>query len=136
MSAAAATDDGQDALSSHIRMSAGTKSTTDVDEVGDFRPMSCRKASVSSEEIFSFASGVNIGAAAIWNGDTDRSVVPESSHTTSSSRRDDVEPRFYVYFLQSGLHAVVTFPRARATRRQFPNLSRNRLAASVAASAS
>lgn len=71
--------------------------------------------------------GGEIGRAAIWDGQ-----VPVMSFQNHLHRlrpiRDDVDARFYVYFLQSAFTQLGIFEGA-GNKTTIPNLSRNRLAA-------
>lgn len=71
--------------------------------------------------------GGEIGRAAIWNGETKVMSFQNHLHRLRP-RADDVEPRFYVYFLQSGFTQLGIFEGA-GNKTTIPNLSRNRLAA-------
>lgn len=71
--------------------------------------------------------GGEIGRAAIWNGETEVMSFQNHLHRLRP-RTDDVEPRFYVYFLQSGFTQLGIFEGA-GNKTTIPNLSRNRLAA-------
>ena len=70
--------------------------------------------------------GGEIGRAAIWTGE----VEPMSfqNHLHRLRPIEDVEPRFYVYFLQSAFTQLGLFEGA-ANKTTIPNLSRSRLAA-------
>lgn len=71
--------------------------------------------------------GGEIGRAAIWNGE--REVMSFQNHLHRlRPLRDDVDPRFYVYFLQCGFTQLGIFEGA-GNKTTIPNLSRNRLAA-------
>ncbi len=67
-----------------------------------------------------------IGRAAIWNGE----MAPMSfqNHLHRLRPIEDVEPRFYVYFLQCAFTELGIFEGA-ANKTTIPNLSRSRLAA-------
>jgi type I restriction enzyme S subunit len=71
--------------------------------------------------------GGEIGRAAIWNGE-----VPVMSFQNHLHRlrplTEDVEPRFFVYFLQAAFTQLGIFEGA-GNKTTIPNLSRNRLAA-------
>jgi type I restriction enzyme S subunit len=71
--------------------------------------------------------GGEIGRAAIWNGDVELMSFQNHLHRLRPLA-DDVEPRFYVYFLQSAFTQLGIFEGA-ANKTTIPNLSRNRLAA-------
>lgn len=70
--------------------------------------------------------GGDIGRAAVWKGE-----VPTMSFQNHLHRLrpigDDVEPRFYVYFLQSGFTQLGIFEGV-GNKTTIPNLSRNSLA--------
>ena len=71
--------------------------------------------------------GGEIGRAAIWNGE----VAPMSFQNHLHRLRpiaDNVEPRFYVYFLQSAFTQLGIFEGA-GNKTTIPNISRSRLAA-------
>lgn len=71
--------------------------------------------------------GGEIGRAAIWNGESN--IVSFQNHLHRlRPLADDVEPRFYVYFLQSAFTQLGIFEGA-GNKTTIPNLSRNRLAA-------
>ena len=71
--------------------------------------------------------GGDIGRSAVWNGE--KEVMSFQNHLHRLRRlRDDVEPRFYVYFLQSAFTQLGIFEGA-GNKTTIPNLSRNRLAA-------
>jgi type I restriction enzyme, S subunit len=71
--------------------------------------------------------GGEIGRAAIWNGDIERMSFQNHVHRLRPLA-DDVEPRFYVYFLQCGFTQLGIFEGV-GNKTTIPNLSRNRLAA-------
>lgn len=71
--------------------------------------------------------GGEIGRAAIWDG----SIAPISFQNhlhRLRPRRDDVEPRFYVFFLQSAFTQLGIF-QGTGNKTTIPNLSSSRLAA-------
>jgi type I restriction enzyme S subunit len=71
--------------------------------------------------------GGEIGRAAVWNGEAQTMSFQNHLHRLRPIA-DDVEPRFYVYFLQSGFTQLGIFEGA-GNKTTIPNLSRNRLAA-------
>lgn len=71
--------------------------------------------------------GGEIGRAAIWNGEQDVMSFQNHLHRLRPLA-DDVDPRFYVYFLQCGFTQLGIFAGA-GNKTTIPNLSRNRLAA-------
>jgi type I restriction enzyme, S subunit len=71
--------------------------------------------------------GGEIGRAAIWDGEIEVMSFQNHLHRLRPLI-DDVEPRFYVYFLQSAFTQLGIFEGA-ANKTTIPNLSRNRLAA-------
>lgn len=71
--------------------------------------------------------GGEIGRAAIWNGEQDVMSFQNHLHRLRPLA-DDVDPRFYVYFLQCGFTQLGIFEGA-GNKTTIPNLSRNRLAA-------
>ena len=71
--------------------------------------------------------GGEIGRAAIWNGEADIMSFQNHLHRLRPLA-PIVEPRFYVYFLQSGFTQLGIFEGA-GNKTTIPNLSRNRLAA-------
>jgi type I restriction enzyme S subunit len=71
--------------------------------------------------------GGDIGRAAIWDGRIERITFQNHLHRLRP-KRDDVEPRFYVFFLQSAFTQLGIFEGA-GNKTTIPNLSRNRLAA-------
>jgi type I restriction enzyme, S subunit len=70
--------------------------------------------------------GGEIGRAAIWNGETEIMSFQNHLHRLRP-RVADVEPRFYVYFLQAAFTQLGIFEGA-GNRTTIPNLSRNQLA--------
>lgn len=71
--------------------------------------------------------GGDIGRAAVWSGE--REVMSFQNHLHRLRPLvPDVEPRFYVYFLQSAFTQLGIFEGA-GNKTTIPNLSRNRLAA-------
>jgi type I restriction enzyme S subunit len=71
--------------------------------------------------------GGEIGRAAIWNGE--REVMSFQNHLHRlRPLNGEVEPRFYVYFLQAAFTQLGIFEGA-GNKTTIPNLSRNRLAA-------
>ena len=71
--------------------------------------------------------GGEIGRAAIWNGEVEPMSFQNHLHRLRP-KIEDVEPRFYVYFLQSAFTQLGIFEGA-GNRTTIPNLSRSRLAA-------
>jgi type I restriction enzyme S subunit len=71
--------------------------------------------------------GGEIGRAAVWDGEAQTMSFQNHLHRLRPIA-DDVEPRFYVYFLQSGFTQLGIFEGA-GNKTTIPNLSRNRLAA-------
>src|SRR5690606_37405032 len=70
--------------------------------------------------------GGEIGRAAIWTGQ--REIIAFQHHLHRlRPLADDIEPRFYVYFLQCAFTQLGIFAGA-GNRTTIPNLSRNRLA--------
>jgi len=70
--------------------------------------------------------GGEIGRAAVWNGE--REIMSFQNHLHRlRSLTNEVEPRFYVYFLQSAFTQLGIFEGA-GNKTTIPNLSRNRLA--------
>lgn len=70
--------------------------------------------------------GGEIGRAAVWNGE--REVMSFQNHVHRlRTRVDELEPRFYVYFLQSAFTQMGIFAGA-GNKTTIPNLSRGRLA--------
>ena len=70
--------------------------------------------------------GGEIGRAAIWNGEVE--TMSFQNHLHRLRPIEDVEPRFYVYFLQSAFTQLGIFEGA-GNETTIPNLSRSRLAA-------
>lgn len=70
--------------------------------------------------------GGEIGRAAIWDGRVPVMAFQNHLHRLRPIRHD-VEPRFYVYFLQSAFTQLGIFEGA-GNKTTIPNLSRNRLA--------
>ena len=71
--------------------------------------------------------GGEIGRAAIWNGDIETMSFQNHLHRLRPIVKE-VEPRFYVYFLQSAFTQLGIFEGA-GNKTTIPNLSRSRLAA-------
>ena len=71
--------------------------------------------------------GGEIGRAAIWNGEVEPMSFQNHLHRLRPIV-EEVEPRFYVYFLQSAFTQLGIFEGA-GNRTTIPNLSRSRLAA-------
>jgi type I restriction enzyme S subunit len=71
--------------------------------------------------------GGEIGRAAIWNGEMETMSFQNHLHRLRPLG-NDVDPHFYVYFLQSAFTQLGIFEGA-GNRTTIPNLSRNRLAA-------
>lgn len=71
--------------------------------------------------------GGEIGRAAIWNGEREVMSFQNHLHRLRPLTKD-VDPRFYVYFLQCGFTQLGIFEGA-GNKTTIPNLSRNRLAA-------
>ena len=71
--------------------------------------------------------GGEIGRAAIWNGEVETMSFQNHLHRLRPIV-EDVEPRFYVYFLQCAFTQLGIFEGA-GNKTTIPNLSRNRLAA-------
>ena len=71
--------------------------------------------------------GGEIGRAAIWNGEVETMSFQNHLHRLRPIEAD-VEPRFYVFFLQSAFTQLGLFEGA-GNRTTIPNLSRSRLAA-------
>lgn len=71
--------------------------------------------------------GGEIGRAAVWNGEQDVMSFQNHLHRLRPLA-DDVDPRFYVYFLQCGFTQLGIFEGA-GNKTTIPKLSRNRLAA-------
>ena len=71
--------------------------------------------------------GGEIGRAAIWNGEVGTMSFQNHLHRLRPIV-EDVEPRFYVYFLQSAFTQLGIFEGA-GNKTTIPNLSRSRLAA-------
>ena len=70
--------------------------------------------------------GGEIGRAAIWNGEVEKMSFQNHLHRLRPI--EDVEPRFYVYFLQSAFTQLGIFEGA-GNRTTIPNRSCSRLAA-------
>ena len=71
--------------------------------------------------------GGEIGRAAIWNGEVETMSFQNHLHRLRPIV-EDVEPRFYVYFLQSAFTQLGIFE-GTGNKTTIPNLSRSRLAA-------
>lgn len=74
--------------------------------------------------------GGEIGRAAIWDGSVERISFQNHLHRLrpKPDMVDRIDPRFYVFFLQSGFTQLGIFEGA-GNKTTIPNLSRNRLAA-------
>ena len=70
--------------------------------------------------------GGEIGRAAIWNGEVETMSFQNHLHRLRPIV-EEVEPRFYVYFLQSAFTQLGIFEGA-GNKTTIPNLSRSRLA--------
>ena len=70
--------------------------------------------------------GGKVGRAAIWNGEVEIMAFQNHLHRLRPVV-EEIEPRFYVYFLQSAFTQLGLFEGA-ANKTTIPNLSRNRLA--------
>ena len=70
--------------------------------------------------------GGEIGRAAIWNGETETMSFQNHLHRLRPLD-DQIEPRFYVYFLQAAFSLLGIFEGA-GNKTTIPNLSRGRLA--------
>ena len=70
--------------------------------------------------------GGEIGRAAIWNGEVETMSFQNHLHRLRPIV-EEVEPRFYVYFLQSAFTQLGIFEGA-GNKTTIPNLSRNQLA--------
>lgn len=70
--------------------------------------------------------GGDIGRSAIWNGEVETMSFQNHLHRLRAVA-DDVDPRFYVYFLQCAFTQLGIFEGA-GNKTTIPNLSRNRLA--------
>jgi len=70
--------------------------------------------------------GGDIGRSAIWNGEVKTMSFQNHLHRLRAVA-DDIEPRFYVYFLQCAFTQLGIFEGA-GNKTTIPNLSRNRLA--------
>ena len=70
--------------------------------------------------------GGEIGRAAIWNGETETMSFQNHLHRLRPTD-DQIEPRFYVYFLQAAFTLLGIFDGA-GNKTTIPNLSRGRLA--------
>lgn len=71
--------------------------------------------------------GGDIGRAAVWDGEVDVMSFQNHLHRLRP-RSGDLEPRFYVYFLQAAFTQLGIFQGV-GNKTTIPNLSRNRLAA-------
>ena len=71
--------------------------------------------------------GGEIGRAAVWNGEVETMSFQNHLHRLRSIA-EEVEPRFYVYFLQSAFTQLGIFE-GTGNKTTIPNLSRSRLAA-------
>lgn len=73
--------------------------------------------------------GGEVGRAAIWNGEVEIMAFQNHLHRLRPVV-EEIEPRFYVYFLQSAFTQLGLFEGA-ANKTTIPNLSRSRLAGFV-----
>lgn len=95
-----------------------------VDEM--FIPEPERSAKLLRPGDLLVCEGGSIGRAALWNGETEAVSFQNHLHRLRPTT-GDVEPHFYVYFLQSAFTQLGLFEGA-ANRTTIPNLSRSRLA--------
>lgn len=72
--------------------------------------------------------GGAIGRAAVWDGQVEVMSFQNHLHRLRPKQPDEVDARFYVYFLQSAFTQLGLFEGA-GNKTTIPNLSRNRLAA-------
>jgi type I restriction enzyme S subunit len=97
---------------------------TEVDEMS-ILPDELPSKSLKAGDLL-VCEGGEIGRAAIWDGRVPVMAFQNHLHRLRPIRRD-VEPRFYVYFLQSAFTQLGIFEGA-GNKTTIPNLSRNRLA--------
>ncbi len=71
--------------------------------------------------------GGEIGRSAVWDGQVNVMAFQNHVHCLRA-KAQDIEPRFYVFFLQSAFTQLGIFEGA-GNKTTIPNLSRNRLAA-------
>lgn len=97
---------------------------TEVDEMS-IPPSELADKSLKAGDLL-VCEGGEIGRAAVWDGHVPMMAFQNHLHRLRPIR-GDVEPRFYVYFLQSAFTQLGIFEGA-GNKTTIPNLSRNRLA--------
>ncbi|MFZ5511633.1 MAG: restriction endonuclease subunit S [Pseudomonadota bacterium] len=97
---------------------------TEVDEMS-IPPSELADKSLKAGDLL-VCEGGEIGRAAVWDGRIPMMAFQNHLHRLRPIR-GDVEPRFYVYFLQSAFTQLGIFEGA-GNKTTIPNLSRNRLA--------
>jgi len=97
---------------------------TEVDEMS-IPPSELVDKSLKAGDLL-VCEGGDIGRAAVWDGRVPMMAFQNHLHRLRPIR-GDVEPRFYVYFLQSAFTQLGIFEGA-GNKTTIPNLSRNRLA--------
>ncbi|HWO99596.1 MAG TPA: restriction endonuclease subunit S [Methylococcus sp.] len=97
---------------------------TEVDEMS-IPPSELADKSLKAGDLL-VCEGGEIGRAAVWDGRVPVMAFQNHLHRLRPIR-GDVEPRFYVYFLQSAFTQLGIFEGA-GNKTTIPNLSRNRLA--------
>lgn len=97
---------------------------TEVDEMS-IPPSELADKSLKAGDLL-VCEGGEIGRAAVWDGRVPMMAFQNHLHRLRPIR-SDVEPRFYVYFLQSAFTQLGIFEGA-GNKTTIPNLSRNRLA--------
>lgn len=97
---------------------------TEVDEMS-IPPSELVDKSLKAGDLL-VCEGGEIGRAAVWDGRVPMMAFQNHLHRLRPIR-GDVEPRFYVYFLQSAFTQLGIFEGA-GNKTTIPNLSRNRLA--------
>ncbi|GIX24953.1 MAG: hypothetical protein KatS3mg122_2184 [Caldimonas sp.] len=97
---------------------------TEVDEMS-IPPSELADKSLKAGDLL-VCEGGEIGRAAVWDGRVPMMAFQNHLHRLRPIR-GDVEPRFYVYFLQSAFTQLGIFEGA-GNKTTIPNLSRNRLA--------
>lgn len=98
---------------------------SEVDEMS-ISPQELREKSLRPGDLL-VCEGGEIGRAAVWTGEVATMSFQNHLHRLRQIE-PDVDPRFYVYFLQSAFTQLGIFEGA-GNNTTIPNLSRNRLAA-------
>lgn len=100
-------------------------------DLSEIDEMSMSKSDLASKSLKAgdllVCEGGEIGRAAVWDGQVDMMSFQNHLHRLRA-KRDDVDAKFYVYFLQSAFTQLGIFEGA-GNKTTIPNISRSRLAA-------